>query len=66
MQVNFLHNTKELAGKGERRIKRARGNAIEHLFLTMGSLNKQTPNSYSLGKVMTQLKGFLSPTIASR
>ena len=52
--VNFLHNTKELAGKGEHRIKRARENAIDHLFQTMGSLNKQTPNGYSLGKVMTQ------------
>jgi len=52
--VNFLHNTKELAGKGENRIKRARENAIDHLYRTMGSLNKQTPNGYSLEKVMTQ------------
>ncbi|HIA32246.1 MAG TPA: PBP1A family penicillin-binding protein [Nitrospinaceae bacterium] len=52
--VNFLHNTKELAGKGKHRIKRARGNAIDHLYRTMGSLNKQTPNGYSLEKVMTQ------------
>ena len=52
--VNFLHNTKELAGKGKHRIKRARENAIDHLYRTMGSLNKQTPNGYSLEKVMTQ------------
>ena len=54
MQVNFLHNTKELAGKGQHRIKRARGNAIDHLYQALGSLNKQTPNGYSLEKVMTQ------------
>ncbi|HIO23092.1 MAG TPA: PBP1A family penicillin-binding protein [Nitrospinaceae bacterium] len=52
--VNFLHNTKELAGEGKHRIKRARENAIDHLYRTMGSLNKQTPNGYSLEKVMTQ------------
>jgi len=52
--VNFLHNTKELTGKGENRIKRARENAIDHLFQTIGSLNTQTLNGYSLGKVMTQ------------
>ncbi|HIB43580.1 MAG TPA: PBP1A family penicillin-binding protein, partial [Nitrospina sp.] len=52
--VNFLHNTKELAGEGNHRIKRARENAIDHLYRTMGSLNKQTPNGYSLEKVMTQ------------
>jgi len=52
--VNFLHNTKGLAGKGKHRIKRARENAIDHLYRTMGSLNKQTPNGYSLEKVMTQ------------
>jgi hypothetical protein len=52
--VNFLHNTKELAGKGKHRIKRARENAIDHLYRTMGSLNKQTPNGYSLEKVMTE------------
>ena len=54
--VNFLHNTKELAGEGKHRIKRARENAIDHLYRTMGSLNKQTPNGYSLEKVMTQLE----------
>jgi hypothetical protein len=52
--VNFLHNTKELAGKGEHRIKRARENAIDHLYQILGSLNTQTPNGYSLEKVMTQ------------
>ena len=52
--VNFLHNTKELAGKGEQRIIRARENALDHLFKTMGSMSKQTPNGYSLRKVMTQ------------
>ena len=52
--VNFLHNTKELAGKGEQRIIRARENALDHLFQTMGSMSKQTPNGYSLRKVMTQ------------
>ena len=52
--VNFLHNTKELAGEGKHRIKRARENAIDHLYRTMGSLNKQTPNGYSLEKVMTE------------
>ena len=52
--VNFLHNTKELAGEGKHRIKRARENAIDHLYRTMGSLNKQTPNGYSLEKEMPQ------------
>ena len=52
--VNFLHNTKELAGKGEQRIIRARENALDHLFQTMGSMSKQTQNGYSLKKVMTQ------------
>ena len=52
--VNFLHNTKELAGKERYRIKRARENAIDHLYQTLSSLNKQNPNGYSLEKVMTQ------------
>ena len=52
--VNFLHNTKELAGKERHRIKRARENAIDHLYQTLSSLNKQNPNGYSLEKVMTQ------------
>ena len=52
--VNFLHNTKELAEKGKHRIKRARENVIDHLVMSVGSMNEQTPNGYSLEKLMTQ------------
>ena len=50
----FMSRAIELAEKGQHRIKRARGNAIDHLYQALGSLNKQTPNGYSLEKVMTQ------------
>ena len=52
--VNFLNNTKKLAGKGQQRIKQARENAIGKLYQKLGSLNKQTANGYSLEKVMTK------------
>jgi 1A family penicillin-binding protein len=52
--VNFLHNTKELAGKERHRIRRARKNALDHLYQTLRSLNKPNQKGYSLEKVMTQ------------
>ena len=52
--VNFLHNTKGLAEQGKHRIKRARENVIDHLAMSVGSMNEQTPNGYSLEKLMTQ------------
>ena len=52
--VNFLNNTKKLAGKGQQRIKRARENAIGKLYQKLGSLNKKTANGHSLEKVMTK------------
>ncbi len=52
--VNFLHNTKEMAGKGHHRIKKARENAIDHLYQALGSANEHSSGGYSLEKVMTQ------------
>ena len=62
--VNFLHNTKELAGKGKDRIKRARENAIDHLFKSVRSMDEQTSNGYSLEKVMTkpEITNFMNNT----
>ena len=52
--VSFLKHTRELAVNGKNRIQRARSVAIDHLYQTLGSLNKKTKHGYSLDQLTTK------------